>query len=87
MITARTAAAHWPTLLAGSLAIFRALCTRPADWWRDWILILCIIVIASESTRGRKSWGLVLMAGMGWLSGIYLLRQGGAAVGVLGLLP
>ena len=87
MISPRTAAAHWPTLLAGLLAILRAVFTRPSDWWRDWILILCLIVIAGEATRGRKAWGLVLMAGMGWLSGIYLIRQGSAVIAVLGLLP
>ena len=69
------------------VAMARAAFLPAAAWWRDWILVLCAFWIAGHLAWNRRSWSFLALSVMGWLSGIYLLRLGGAMIGVLGVLP
>ena len=73
--------------IALGITLLRATSVKATDWWKDWILIVCALSIAYAAAGHRRPWPYVVLAAVGWLSGIYLLRQGGAMIAVLGLLP
>jgi hypothetical protein len=80
---ARRAAAAAALLLAGVRAAFIPV----SQWALDGALVLCLFAAGGVLMHRRREWPFVVLAVMGWLSGIYLLRQGGAMIAVLGILP
>lgn len=66
------------------IAVFRAATLPPAQWWRDWVLLLTLYGLYSLFRRRSESWPIVTATLMAFLLGLYVQGQAPHVLAVLG---
>jgi hypothetical protein len=80
----RPAAVHLPELALGAAGIVWRLATiAPAAAWRDWPLVLSVLLLGRGLAPRWRGWPAALPAAAAYLLGIYVHGQWPLLLGVL----